>query len=124
MNRKKVLICMSLLVIIISALWVSSCFIKINETETLYDFLCISAFPFVASWYIGSKIYRFYKWLINKTEDNKSNKQDEQGTTNLNIFTTDLDKALQENFGDYLPLTKVADIAKTLNKKGWKFEKK
>ena len=70
-NRKKILICMSLLVIIISALWVSSCFIKINETETLYDFLCISVFPLMVGWYIGSKIYRFYKWLINKTEDNK-----------------------------------------------------
>ena len=124
MNRKKVLICMSLLVIIISALWISSWFIKINETETLYDFLCISVFPLMIGWYIGGKIYCFYKWLINKTEDNKNNKQDEQGTTNLNIFTTDLDKALQENFGDYLPLTKVADTAKTLNKKGWKFEKK
>ena len=78
----------------------------------------------MVGWHIGSKIYCFYKWLINKTEDNKSNKQDEQGTTNLNIFTADLDKALQENFGDYLPLTKVADTAKTLNKKGWKFEKK
>ena len=44
MNRKKVLIYMSLLVIIISALWVSSWFIKINETETLYDFLCILSF--------------------------------------------------------------------------------
>ena len=124
MNREKVLICTSLLVIIILALWISSWFIKITETETLYDFLCKFVFPILASLYLSKMVDRFYERLIKKTEDNKNNKRDEQGTTNLNIFTVDLDIALRDNLGDYLPLTKVADTAKTLNEKGWKFEKK
>lgn len=123
MSRKKALICTGLLVIIIMALWISTDFIKISETKTLYDFLCISAFPLMASWYVGGRIACFYDWLI-KTEDNKNNKEDEQGTTDFNIFAVDLDITLRENVGDYLPITKVADTAKALKEKGWKFEKK
>lgn len=106
----------------ISVLWISSCFIKNDEGKSLYDFLCITVFPLMASWYVGGRIARFYEWLI-KTEDNKINKEDEQETTDLNIFAVDLDIALQ-NVGDYLPLNKVIDTVKILNEKGWKFEKK
>lgn len=123
MSKKKALICTGLLAIILIALWISSWFIKISETETLYDFLCKLVFPILASLYLGKMVDCFYEWLV-KTEDNKNNTEDEQGTTDLNIFTADLDRALQENLGDYLPVTKVADTAKTLIEKGWKFEKK
>lgn len=122
MSKKKALVCMGLLVIIILALWISTWFIKITETETLYDFLCKLVFPIFAGLYLTKMVDCFYEWLI-KTEDNKNNKEDEQGTTDLNIFAVDLDIALRENVGDYLPLTKVVDTAKILNEKGWKFEK-
>ena len=71
MGRKKALICTCLLAIIISALWIGSCFIKNAEGKSLYDFLCATAFPIMASWYAGGRIARFYEWL--KTEDNKNN---------------------------------------------------
>lgn len=121
MDKKKALICTGLLAIIILSLWISSWFIKISETVTLYDFLCKLVFPILAGLYLSKMVDRFYEWLI-KTEDIKNNKEDEQGTTDLNIFAVDLDIALQ-NVGDYLPLTKVMNTVKTLNEKGWKFEK-
>lgn len=114
---------MGLLSIILVALWTSTWFIKISETETLYDFLCELVFPILTGFYLFKIVECFYEWLI-KTEDNKNNKEDEQETPDLNIFAVDLDIALRENVGDYLPLTKVVDTAKILNEKGWKFKKK
>lgn len=76
MSKKKALICTSLLVIIIFASWISTWFIKITETITLYDLLYKLVSPILAGLYISKMVGCFYEWLI-KTEDNKSNKEDE-----------------------------------------------
>lgn len=122
MDKKKALICTGLLAIIILSLWISSWFIKITETETLYDFLCKLVFPIFAGLYLTKMVDCFYEWLI-KTEDDKNNKEDEQGTTDLSNFVNDLDSTLKNNF-DFVPLFKVVGIAEELDEKGWKFEKK
>lgn len=123
MSKKKALICTGLLAIILLALWISTWFIKITETETLYDLLCKFVFPILAGLYLSKMVDCFYEWLI-KTEDNKNNKEDEQGTTDLSNFVNDLDSALKRNVVEYIPLFEVVNTAKELDENGWKFEKK
>jgi hypothetical protein len=123
MSKKKALICTSLLVIIIFASWISTWFIKITETITLYDLLFKLVSPILAGLYISKMVGCFYEWLI-KTEDNKSNKEDKQEITDLSNFVNDLNSALKSNVNEYIPLFEVVNIAKELDENGWKFEKK
>lgn len=123
MSKKKALICTGLLAIIMLSLWISTWFIKITETETLYDYLCKLVFPILAGLYLSKMADRFYEWLI-KTEDNKNNKQDKQEITDLSNFVNDLDSALKRNVNEYIPLFEVVNTAEELDENGWKFEKK
>lgn len=62
MEKKKAIICTALLVIVIVAVLTASHFIKGEETGISLYGIIMSAMGY---WYIGERIEKFYKWLMN-----------------------------------------------------------
>lgn len=62
MEKKKAIVCTALLVIVIVAVLTASHFIKGEETGISLYGIIMSAMGY---WYIGERIEKFYKWLMN-----------------------------------------------------------
>ena len=67
MNKRKILIEI-LAMLIMLGVWVSTYFIKIDETR-LYEIISIACFPWVMGYIIGKLAFRFSDWLFKPTEE-------------------------------------------------------
>jgi hypothetical protein len=67
MNKRKMLIEI-LAILIMLGVWVSTYFIKIDETR-LYEIISIACFPWVVGNIIAKLAIRFSKWLFKPTEE-------------------------------------------------------
>jgi hypothetical protein len=61
MEKKKAMVCTALLVIVIVAVLTASHFVKGEETGISLYGIIMSAMGY---WYIGERIEKFYKWLM------------------------------------------------------------